>query len=154
MRKLAIEGMTMLVVTHEMSFAREVADRVVFMDGGVIVEQASPPSDRQPRHARTPTFLQRVLNPAAAGIGELPETGPTHAWTTSVHRRSRILIGQAPDTPTDPGRRPMPPRPDPLMRVGSPTAVKHCLGSRAAWWRPPSPHRVVRGRSSARLDVI
>jgi len=42
MRKLAIEGMTMLVVTHEMSFAREVAARVVFMDDGVIVEQASP----------------------------------------------------------------------------------------------------------------
>jgi hypothetical protein len=42
MRKLAIEGMTMLVVTHEMSFAREVADRVVFMDDGVIVEQGVP----------------------------------------------------------------------------------------------------------------
>ena len=42
MRKLAEDGMTMLVVTHEMGFAREVADRVVFMDGGVIVEEARP----------------------------------------------------------------------------------------------------------------
>src|SRR5207344_3319893 len=42
MRSLADEGMTMLVVTHEMSFAREVADRVVFMDGGVIVEEGTP----------------------------------------------------------------------------------------------------------------
>jgi polar amino acid transport system ATP-binding protein len=67
MRRLAIEGMTMLVVTHEMSFAREVADRVVFMDDGVI---------GSPQHARTRTFLQRVLNPAAANIGELPDTGP------------------------------------------------------------------------------
>ena len=42
MRELADEGMTMLVVTHEMGFAREVADRVVFMDGGVIVEEGPP----------------------------------------------------------------------------------------------------------------
>jgi polar amino acid transport system ATP-binding protein len=77
MRKLALEGMTMLVVTHEMSFAREVADRVVFMDGGVIVEHGVP--ERvigSPEHARTRTFLQRVLNPAAARIGEVPDSGP------------------------------------------------------------------------------
>ena len=42
MRRLAAEGMTMMVVTHEMAFAREVADRVVFMDGGVIVEEGTP----------------------------------------------------------------------------------------------------------------
>ena len=64
-------GMTMLVVTHEMSFAQEVADRVVFMDGGVVVEEGSP---RQvigdPSHERTRTFLSRVLDPAAARIGE------------------------------------------------------------------------------------
>ena len=77
MRKLAIEGMTMLVVTHEMSFAREVADRVVFMDDGVIVEQGVPAQViGSPQHARTRTFLQRVLNPAAANIGEVPDTGP------------------------------------------------------------------------------
>jgi polar amino acid transport system ATP-binding protein len=64
MRKLAEEGMTMLVVTHEMAFAREVADRVVFMDAGVIVEEG-PPSDviGQPREERTREFLHRVLDP-------------------------------------------------------------------------------------------
>jgi ABC-type polar amino acid transport system ATPase subunit len=63
MRSLAAEGMTMLVVTHEMGFAREVADRVVFMDGGGIVEEG-PPSQvlEQPQHARTRQFLERVLN--------------------------------------------------------------------------------------------
>jgi polar amino acid transport system ATP-binding protein len=77
MRKLAVEGMTMLVVTHEMSFAREVADRVVFMDHGVVVEQGVPAQMiGSPGHARTRTFLQRVLNPAAADIGEVPDTGP------------------------------------------------------------------------------
>jgi polar amino acid transport system ATP-binding protein len=63
MRALAEDGMTMMVVTHEMSFARKVADRVVFMDGGVIVEQGEP--DRvlgDPQHERTRKFLQRVLN--------------------------------------------------------------------------------------------
>ncbi|GAA4640029.1 amino acid ABC transporter ATP-binding protein [Actinoallomurus vinaceus] len=69
MRKLALEGMTMLVVTHEMTFAREVADRVVFMDGGVIVEEG-PPSKvvGDPEHARTRRFLSRVLDPAAADV--------------------------------------------------------------------------------------
>jgi polar amino acid transport system ATP-binding protein len=77
MRKLAVEGMTMLVVTHEMGFAREVADQVVFMDEGMIVEQGAPAQVIGcPRHARTRTFLQRVLNPAAAKLGEVPETGP------------------------------------------------------------------------------
>ncbi|WP_411057666.1 amino acid ABC transporter ATP-binding protein [Streptomyces sp. E11-3] len=77
MRSLAQEGMTMLVVTHEMSFAREVADRVVFMDGGIIVEQGSP--ERvvgDPQHERTRTFLARVLDPAAAEVGEVADTGP------------------------------------------------------------------------------
>ena len=71
MRKLALDGMTMLVVTHEMSFAREVADRVVFMDGGVVVEDG-PPSQviTAPQHERTRTFLSRVLDPAAAGLEE------------------------------------------------------------------------------------
>jgi polar amino acid transport system ATP-binding protein len=63
MRELAEEGMTMLVVTHEMHFARDVADRVVFMDEGVIVEDG-PPSEilGAPREERTQRFLQRVLD--------------------------------------------------------------------------------------------
>ncbi|GAA5610636.1 amino acid ABC transporter ATP-binding protein [Streptomyces platensis] len=76
MRGLAQEGMTMLVVTHEMSFAREVADRVVFMDGGVIVEQGTPEQVvGAPQHERTRTFLARVLDPAAAEVGEVADTG-------------------------------------------------------------------------------
>jgi polar amino acid transport system ATP-binding protein len=62
MRNLADEGMTMMVVTHEMGFAREVGDKLVFMDGGVIVEEGDP---RQvlgdPQHARTQAFLSKVL---------------------------------------------------------------------------------------------
>jgi polar amino acid transport system ATP-binding protein len=62
MRQLAEGGMTMVVVTHEMGFAREVADRVVFMDGGVIVEEGVP-SDvlGAPKAERTRRFLSRVL---------------------------------------------------------------------------------------------
>ncbi|WP_369200058.1 amino acid ABC transporter ATP-binding protein [Streptomyces sp. PU-14G] len=71
MRGLADEGMTMLVVTHEMSFAREVADRVIFMDGGVVVEEGPPEQVvTDPRHARTRAFLARVLDPAAADVLE------------------------------------------------------------------------------------
>ena len=59
---LAREGMTMVVVTHEMGFAREVADQVVFMDDGAIVEQASPDSFfDHPVHARTRLFLDQIL---------------------------------------------------------------------------------------------
>jgi polar amino acid transport system ATP-binding protein len=62
MRQLAEEGMTMIVVTHEMGFAREVADRVIFMDGGVIVEQAPPEQMfSAPQHERTRTFLSQIL---------------------------------------------------------------------------------------------
>jgi polar amino acid transport system ATP-binding protein len=64
MRKLAEDGMTMLVVTHEMGFARDVADRVLFIDGGVIVEQGPARSLlSQPQQARTQDFLRRVLHP-------------------------------------------------------------------------------------------
>ena len=61
MRELAQGGMTMIVVTHEMGFAREVADRVVFMDGGVVVEQG-PPDEviNNPQHERTQSFLSRI----------------------------------------------------------------------------------------------
>jgi polar amino acid transport system ATP-binding protein len=64
MRKLADDGMTMVVVTHEMGFARDVADRVLFIDGGIIVEQGPAKALlNQPQHARTQDFLRRVLHP-------------------------------------------------------------------------------------------
>ncbi|MFP5415743.1 MAG: amino acid ABC transporter ATP-binding protein [Actinomycetes bacterium] len=64
MRDLAATGMTMMVVTHEMAFAREVADRVVFMDDGMVVEEGHPDQViGNPQHERTRTFLQRVLDP-------------------------------------------------------------------------------------------
>jgi polar amino acid transport system ATP-binding protein len=62
MRSLAADGMTMIVVTHEMGFAREVADEVVFMDGGVVVEQGR--ADEvigSPKEPRTKAFLSKVL---------------------------------------------------------------------------------------------
>ncbi|MBN9746196.1 MULTISPECIES: amino acid ABC transporter ATP-binding protein [unclassified Amycolatopsis] len=66
MRQLAKDGMTMVVVTHEMQFAREVADKVFFMDGGVVVESGSPDEViGDPKHERTKSFLARVLNPNA-----------------------------------------------------------------------------------------
>ena len=62
MKQLAAEGMTMLVVTHEMGFAREVASRVVFMDGGVVVEEASPDQlFSKPANERTQRFLAAIL---------------------------------------------------------------------------------------------
>ena len=62
MKNLAAQGMTMIVVTHEMAFAREVSDRVVFMDNGVILEQGSPKKVfGNPREARTREFLSRYL---------------------------------------------------------------------------------------------
>ncbi|MGY2874101.1 polar amino acid transport system ATP-binding protein [Marmoricola sp. URHA0025 HA25] len=62
MRKLADEGMTMMVVTHEMGFAREVGDKLVFMDGGVIVEEGDPRTVLgNPQHERTQQFLSKVL---------------------------------------------------------------------------------------------
>ena len=62
MRRLAEEGMTMLVVTHEMGFAREVARRAVFMDGGVVVEQGDPRElFVHPQHQRTQQFLSKIL---------------------------------------------------------------------------------------------
>lgn len=63
MKQLAEEGMTMLVVTQEMGFAREVANRVLFLDQGRILEQG-PPAEilRNPRHERTRDFLRRVIH--------------------------------------------------------------------------------------------
>ncbi|GLZ33149.1 peptide ABC transporter ATP-binding protein [Lentzea sp. NBRC 105346] len=71
MRQLAQEGMTMLVVTHEMQFAREVADKVLFMDGGYVVEEG--PAEEvigNPQQERTKTFLSRVLDPTHHGPGD------------------------------------------------------------------------------------
>ncbi|MGX1447885.1 amino acid ABC transporter ATP-binding protein [Bacillus altitudinis] len=62
MKQLAVEGMTMIVVTHEMGFAREVGDRVIFMDGGYIVEEDKPEAlFGNPQHERTKLFLSKVL---------------------------------------------------------------------------------------------
>ena len=63
MRGLAADGMTMVVVTHEMGFAREVGDALVFMDGGVIVEagQRRARCSANPQHERTKAFLSKVL---------------------------------------------------------------------------------------------
>jgi polar amino acid transport system ATP-binding protein len=77
MRDLANEGMTMMVVTHEMAFAREVGDRVAFMDDGVIVEEG--PAARvigAPSTARARTFLHRVLHPTEVDDSELGQTEP------------------------------------------------------------------------------
>jgi polar amino acid transport system ATP-binding protein len=62
MRKLAADGMTMIVVTHEIGFAREVCDTVVFMDDGVVVETGEPRETfANPKHERTKAFLSKVL---------------------------------------------------------------------------------------------
>ena len=62
MQELAKGGMTMVVVTHEMGFAREVADRVIFMDGGYIIEEGSPEEVlKHPKQERTKSFLEKVL---------------------------------------------------------------------------------------------
>lgn len=62
MKELAAEGMTMIVVTHEMGFAKEVGDRVLFMDGGIVVEEDTPENIfSNPKHPRTQDFLAKVL---------------------------------------------------------------------------------------------
>ena len=62
MLELASEGMTMVVVTHEMGFAREVADELAFMDGGVVVERGNPREVMaNPQHERTKAFLSKVM---------------------------------------------------------------------------------------------
>ena len=77
MRDLVKDGMTMVVVTHEMTFAREVGDAVLFMDGGVVVEQGSPEEIfRAPSHERTRLFLRSVLD---RGRGRAEDSSPTPA---------------------------------------------------------------------------
>jgi len=69
MKQVAKEGMTMIVVTHEIAFARDIADRVVFIDGGVIVEQGTPDEVlSHPKEERTRQFLKRILPPADYAI--------------------------------------------------------------------------------------
>ena len=97
MRALAQAGMTMIVVTHEMAFAREVADRVIFMDDGVVVEQG-PPGDviGNPQHERTRTFLQRVLDPIhVETVDQREVTGFTPPDTAPSPRRRRGASGPA-----------------------------------------------------------
>jgi polar amino acid transport system ATP-binding protein len=66
MRDLAGQGLTMIVVTHEIGFAREAADRVVFMDGGLVVEQGRPEEVlANPSHPRTRLFLSRFIREVA-----------------------------------------------------------------------------------------
>ena len=77
MRDLADAGLTMMVVTHEMAFAREVGDRVIFMDDGVIVEQGTPAQViGSPSTERARLFLHRVLHPIDIADSELGETEP------------------------------------------------------------------------------
>jgi polar amino acid transport system ATP-binding protein len=91
MRELASEGMTMIVVTHEMAFAREVADRVIFMDGGVIVEEGHPDDViGRPREQRTTTFLERVLDPTHVRAGEEDEAHQRR------HAADRPAAGRSP----------------------------------------------------------
>ncbi|MBS1203901.1 MAG: transporter [Proteobacteria bacterium] len=72
MKSLAHSGITLIVVTHEMQFAREIADRVIFIDGGEILEQAAPAKFfSAPQHPRAQRFLQKVLNPLHADNKEL-----------------------------------------------------------------------------------
>ena len=74
MRDLALSGMTMVVVTHEMAFARDVSDHVVFMDGGVVVEEGPPKEVLvNPQHNRTRNFLQRVREEHTDGVEEVPD---------------------------------------------------------------------------------
>mgnify|MGYP000854889710 FL=1 len=62
MKRLAEDGMSMIIVTHEMGFAREVADRVLFMDGGIILEEGRPQDIfSNPKNERTQQFLKAVL---------------------------------------------------------------------------------------------
>ena len=99
MRRLASEGMTMFVVTHEMAFAREVADRVIFMDGGSIVEEGAPSQViGEPREERTRVFLQRVLDPTHV------EPGAEDAAHAERHRAAAAAAASTPSVPIDPQR--------------------------------------------------
>jgi polar amino acid transport system ATP-binding protein len=90
MEQLAHEGMTMIVVTHEMGFAKEAADEVVFMDQGKVVERASPEEIfDNPKEERTRNFLKAVLEPRAAASAKVPATPPELSFPR--HEESRGL---------------------------------------------------------------
>jgi L-cystine transport system ATP-binding protein len=79
-KAVAREGITMVVVTHELGFALEVANRVVFMDGGLVVEEGDPKTIfTRPREERTQQFLRRVLPESRFDVSELPPGEPRHA---------------------------------------------------------------------------
>ena len=89
MKKLAHEGMTMVVVTHEIGFAKEVADGVALMDGGVIVEQGPPEEVLvNPKEERTKLFLRRCWRSAGRGGGRGWPHGRPPALGAAAHRRS------------------------------------------------------------------
>ena len=97
MRDLAKQGMTMIVVTHEMGFAREVADRVVFMDAGVVVEQG-PPSDviLRPQHNRTRAFLSRMRQEETAHAQAVAEHAQAVADAAALAAPEGETAGGAP----------------------------------------------------------
>jgi len=89
MKQLAEDGMTMVVVTHEMGFAREVADRVVFMDEGKVVEEGSPQQVlEQPTKERTRMFLSKVLHPTVGSEGTAGFDAAPFGTGTSVRGES------------------------------------------------------------------
>lgn len=86
MRTLAAEGMTMLVVTHEMQFAREVADTVMFMDGGTVIERGAPSTViGAPQQERTRTFLARVLDPVHSNALDHATDSSEQVNVTELH---------------------------------------------------------------------
>jgi ABC-type polar amino acid transport system ATPase subunit len=89
MKKLADEGLTMVVVTHEMGFAREVANRVIFIDDGVIAESGPPGRIfANPENPRTKRFLSRILDPLRASVAESAEVeGSADSDGQVVHDR-------------------------------------------------------------------
>ena len=151
MRNLAQEGTTMIVVTHEMGFAREVADRVVFMDQGVVVEEGAPNEVLlNPKEERTKSFLRRVKQQAEAEAAHDEELSTPWRrsrigtirccrWTQLVHycvligtaarRRPLLNAGAA----TRPGRRsPTLPRVTDTHVVTPPLKL-HAIGSKISW---------------------
>ncbi len=101
MRDLAQQGMTMIVVTHEMGFAREVADRVVFMDAGVVVEEG-PPSDviLRPQHHRTRAFLSRMRQEETAHAQAVAEHSRAVADAAAAEQAAAAEAGPAGEPPT------------------------------------------------------
>ena len=105
MKELAREGMTMIVVTHEMGFAREVADRVIFMDDGRIVEEGTPvallrqtPRTTERRRSSRRSSSRRGRSADALPSAPQPASGTTRPSASSVARRRCIALSSAPGT--------------------------------------------------------